>query len=114
MAWQGAPAEGGAHDFEGGEVNVLRDENDRVDLAVDSSGQGLLVLRDTFREGWSATVGGRDVLIGRVDVLFRAVAVPPGRSLVSFRYDPPGFRLGATFLVLGIVALCSPRKRGIS
>jgi hypothetical protein len=84
---------------------------DRVDLSVQSSERGLLILTDTYAAGWTATVCGSTVPIYRVDAAYRAVSVPSGTCTVSFRYRPmftyAGFgAAGITFLALvGFVVL---------
>jgi hypothetical protein len=89
----------------GGEVRVLRDENDTVEIESVASGPGLLVLRDTLREGWVASVDDRPEPILRADVLFRGVRVPAGRSTVRFRYETPGLRLAVGLCAAGFLIL---------
>lgn len=96
---------GAATAFEGGTARIRLDGNDRVAIDVDSKGPGVLVLRDALRAGWTATVNGAPAPILRADVLFRAVRVPPGRSVVAFSYTTPGLVPGAVLCVLGLSLL---------
>ena len=89
----------------GGVATVRLDENDRVDIEVVSEGPGVLVLRDSLRAGWSATVNGVPATILPADVLFRAVLTPAGRSVVSFRYTTPGLGAGLLLCGLGLLVL---------
>lgn len=93
------------HDLAGGAARMLRDDNDIVEIECWSEGPGLLVLRDTLRAGWTATVDGRPSEIHRADVLFRAVRVPAGRSLVRFRYETPGLKAGIGLCAAGLIVL---------
>ncbi len=94
----GGPAEGGAT-FE-------RRESDRVELRVTSKDAAFLVLADTDYPGWEADVDGTPTTVYRANVAFRAVAVPAGRHLVTFRFRPDSARTGvivsALFLALGL------------
>jgi hypothetical protein len=72
----------------------------RVAYAVDTPSSGLLVASEVAYPGWTAQVarsgeaGARRVAIAVADAVLRAVTVPPGRSTVTFRYEPGSFRLG--------------------
>jgi hypothetical protein len=67
-----------------------------VVLAFDASSTGLLVLKDIFAEGWSATLDGQDVQVLRVNGLVRGVFVPTtGPHEVRFTYRPQTFVAGA-------------------
>lgn len=68
----------------------------RVTLGVRTGSDGVLNLNDQFFPGWHANVDGRPVTIGRQAAapIYRAVPVPAGEHVVSFRYEPAGFRVG--------------------
>lgn len=55
---------------------------------------GYLVLGESWAPGWRAWVDGRAAPILRANSVHRAVAIPPGRHQVEFRYVPADFRLG--------------------
>lgn len=89
-------------------------DDDRLRLAVTSSGPGYLVVNDTWFPGWRATVSGVETPVLRANHAFRAVRVPAGRHEVEFRFRPRGFAVGlavslaALAIVLGL-ALVSAR-----
>lgn len=62
----------------------------RVAVTVDLPQAGYLVLADLYYPGWSALVDGQPAQILRVDEVFRAVALEPGKHDVEFTYQ---FRL---------------------
>jgi len=66
-----------------------------VDVAVQGSAPGMLVLGDTYAPGWRARVDGRPATLARADAVFRAVPVPAGAHRVSFTYQPRAFTIGA-------------------
>lgn len=76
------------------EVQCSRPSPNEVVLHSESNRAALLVLTDTFYPGWSATIDGAPVAIGRANLLFRAVPVSAGKHLVRFNYLPPCFLTG--------------------
>ncbi len=73
-----------------------------------ADGHGYLVLTDLFHPGWSAVVDGQSTNILPANVSFRAVPLTPGEHRVTFRFSPPGWRLGAIVSAvswLGAIAL---------
>ncbi len=86
-------------------ARITEDGNDRIEVEVQSTNGGWLVLRDSFRRGWRATVNGLEVPIEKADVLFRAVRVPSGRSTVSFAYSTPGLWTGALLGFLSVALI---------
>ena len=93
-------------------------DDTRVEIAVESTAAGWLVLSDAYYEGWQATVNGEATPILRADVMFRALPIPAGESVVVMEYRPawltwlPAMVLG-WFAVMGwiLLRLTTPRAR---
>ena len=71
-----------------GQVRIVSYRNTEVILEADSPDGGFLVLNDLWHPWWLADVDGKPAEILRANVLFRAVAVPPGRHRVRFVFRP--------------------------
>ena len=71
-----------------GSARIASYRNTEVVLEADSPDGGWVVLNDLWHPWWFAEVDGRPAAILRANVLFRAVAVPPGRHTVRFRFRP--------------------------
>ncbi len=71
-----------------GQVHIASYRNTEVILEADSPDGGFLVLNDLWHPWWLAEVDGKPAEILRANVLFRAVAVPPGRHRVHFVFRP--------------------------
>lgn len=69
-------------------VRMLAYENTRVEIDVDTPTAGFVVLNDVWHPWWEATVDGAGSALLRANVMFRAVAVPPGRHRVVFEFHP--------------------------
>lgn len=54
----------------------------------------LLVVNESWSEGWRARVDGAETPIYRVNYIAQGVVVPPGEREVVFSYDPPIFKVG--------------------
>jgi hypothetical protein len=71
-----------------GRARIASYRNTEVKLEADSPDGGWVVLNDLWHPWWFAEVDGRPAELLRVNVLFRAVAVPPARHTVRFIFRP--------------------------
>jgi uncharacterized membrane protein YfhO len=83
----------------------MRRSVNRVVLVTDLDAPGLLVLSEVYYPGWKAYVDGRETKVLRANYVMRAVALPRGKHIVEFRYDPLSFRIGAVITVLSFAGL---------
>ena len=56
-------------------------------MATSKNG-GIIVFSDIYYPGWRATVNGKEVPVGRVDYVLRAVKVPAGECEITMFFDP--------------------------
>lgn len=71
-----------------GRVRIVSYRNTEVIVEADSPDGGWVVLNDLWHPWWFAQVDGNPAEILRANVLFRAVAVPPGQHAVRFSFRP--------------------------
>jgi hypothetical protein len=71
-----------------GTAAILDYGTDTVTVEALSPQGGFLVLNDVWQDWWRAEVNGAPAELLRANAIFRAVAVPEGRSTVTFRFDP--------------------------
>ena len=71
-----------------GHVRILSYANTEVVVEADSPDGGWVVLNDLWHPWWYADIDGAPAAILRANVLFRAVAVGPGRHRVRFSFRP--------------------------
>jgi hypothetical protein len=69
-------------------ARIVRYANTEVVVAVDAPAGGILLLNDVWHPWWRATIDGAATDVRRADVVFRAVAVPPGTHTVRFTFHP--------------------------
>jgi hypothetical protein len=75
-----------------------------VTLAVDAPRPGLVYASESFFDGWTATVNGAPARILPANYAFRAVEVPAGKSVIEFRYWPPGLTAGLSLTGTSVIA----------
>ncbi len=77
---------------------------DRVVIEAHLAAPGWVVLVDAHDPGWRVEVDAHPAPLVRANVAFRAVAVPPARHHVVFRYRPPEVSGGIVLTLLAVVA----------
>ncbi|RDJ25356.1 hypothetical protein DWF00_15865 [Bosea caraganae] len=71
-----------------GSVKIVDYGTTEVSLAAEAPRGGFVVLNDVWHHWWQVEVNGKPAELLRANVLFRAVAVPPGRSTIRFVFRP--------------------------
>jgi hypothetical protein len=60
-----------------------------VRVTVDATAPSMVVIRNAWDRGWSATVDGRTVPVLRADYFLQGVPVPAGHHEIRLTYDDP-------------------------
>ena len=84
-----------------GEVRVTRDVPGEIDLETDSSGRQLLVVSESYHDGWQGVVDGHEAPIERVNGDFMGVVVPSGRHQLQLRFAPAYASQGMALTTVG-------------
>jgi hypothetical protein len=71
-----------------GTAKIVSYRNTEVVVEAASPSGGWVVLNDPWHPWWFAEIDGRPTELLRANVLFRAVAVPPGQHVVRFTFRP--------------------------
>jgi hypothetical protein len=83
-----APTAGQQGQAQPGSVRIADYGTTEVTLKVDAPQGGYVVLNDVWHRWWQVEIDGEPAELLRANVLFRAVAVPQGRSTVRFVFRP--------------------------
>lgn len=89
----------------GDKVTWIEDDPERIRLKVHASSPAVMVLLDTYADGWKAIMDGRETHMFPADLAFRAVIVNGGDHRVEFKYAPHAVREGLLLTVAGWLAL---------
>ena len=60
----------------------------QLQYEVSSKTGGLIVFSEIYYPGWTATVDGQEVAVGRVNYVLRAINVKPGHHKVVLDFHP--------------------------
>ena len=63
--------------------------------------QSVLVFSEVYYPGWTATVDGKEVPIGRVNYILRAIVVPQGKHKVELMFYPSSVDTTETIAYVG-------------
>jgi len=83
-------------------ARIVVDLPGRVEVDVELSGPGMLVLTDAFYPGWKVTVDGKPGYAVPAYGCVRGVSLSGSEKRVVFRYEPGSFSLGLTVTLLGL------------
>ncbi len=106
--------EGGAGRAATGEVTVRSRNPERIELALNASAPGTLVVLQDYTKDWVASIDGTQTAIHPADVTFQSVDVPAGSHRVVLSYAPASVGLGAVLSLVGLLLVAglalSPRR----
>jgi Bacterial membrane protein YfhO len=88
-------------------AKIIRYRNELVTIATSANTEAILVLADSYYPGWKAFVDGKEEIIRRANLFFRAVRLPAGNHTVEFRYEPRSFAIGLAISATTLVALAA-------
>lgn len=90
-------------------VEIINYTPTKVVVKASLLSHGLLILGDVNYPGWKAYLNGQPLKIYEANSILRAVGLPPGQSIVEFRYEPLSFYVGAfisAFTLLFVSIYC--------
>lgn len=86
-------------------VHMTRYEANELQYEVESTNGGVLVFSEIFYPGWTATVDGQDVEIGRVNYVLRAIRIDGGKHNVVLKFDPQSVHTTDTIAYIALITL---------
>lgn len=79
---------------------------DRLTYKAVSRNGGVAVFSEIFFPwGWEATVDGKNMPIGRVDYVLRAIRLAPGSHDITFTFDPKSLRVTNGVAMTGVILI---------
>jgi hypothetical protein len=101
-----------------GRFDILKAKSTEYRIDVTADRPAWFFVADANYPGWRATLDGKRVPLFSAQVLGKAVAVPPGRHLLSITFVSSTFVAGssisAVFLLMLLVSLWPGRRRSAS
>lgn len=107
------------------QVTMKTYEPNQLTYEVESAKGGVLVFSENYYPEWTATVDGKEVPVGRVNYILRAIQVKPGKHQVVLSFFPKSvdrtetvayiaFALLVICILLGIGLEIRQRKTGVT
>lgn len=91
-------------------IRLTKYECNELTYEAESATGGVAVFSEIYYPGWTATVDGKDVPVGRVNYVLRAINIAPGRHEVHFEFHPQSLVITETIawiaLSLLLAGLC--------
>ena len=71
-----------------------------------NSNEGFAVFSEMYyKNGWKATIDGKDVEILNVDYVLRALQVPAGKHTIEFKFEPQVVKTGSTIALMSSIGM---------
>jgi hypothetical protein len=88
-----------------GNVSYRARGTDEGRVVVSAVAPSIVVIRNSYHEGWQAWLDGQPTDVFPIDYLLQGVAVPSGRHTIELRYEEPSIALGLLGTAVSLVAL---------
>ena len=86
-------------------VKITSYEPNRLTYDVNSGKGGVLVFSEIYYPGWTATVDGQAVELGRVNYILRAIHIEPGQHQVELAFFPKSVNMTETVAYIAFTIL---------
>jgi hypothetical protein len=72
----------------------------------ENSNNGFAVFSETYyKDGWKATIDGKESPIFRVDYVLRGLQIPAGKHAIEFRFDPQVVKTGSSIGLFSVIIM---------
>ena len=105
---------------DGAAVSITSYAPNHLEYTAKSAKGGIIVFSEIYYPGWTATVDGKDVSLGRVNYVLRALNVAPGEHKITLDFHPKTLKVTESMayagyavlvVVLGVMIFLTRRKR---
>ncbi|MCF0202965.1 MAG: YfhO family protein, partial [Bacteroidaceae bacterium] len=88
-----------------GEAKITSYAPNHLTYDVKTNKEGVLVFSEVYYPEWTATIDGKEVPVGRVNYILRAIVVPEGNHKVELMFYPKSIDTTETIAYIGYVLL---------
>ena len=90
------------------QVTMKTYEPNQLTYEVESANGGVLVFSENYYPEWTATVDGKEVPVGRVNYILRAIQVKPGKHQVVLSFFPKSVNRTETvaYIAFALLVIC--------
>ena len=102
-------------DFKGSE-SIAKDSTSSIQLTSykpnhlkyvsNNTSAGFAVFSEMYyKNGWKATIDGKDAEILKVDYVLRGLQVPSGKHTIEFKFEPEVVKTGSTIALISSIGM---------
>ena len=71
-----------------------------------SSNGGLAIFSENYyKNGWKATIDGKETPIFRANYVLRAIQIPAGKHTIEFKFEPEVVKMGSTIALISTIGM---------
>lgn len=85
-------------------LNVYKPNH--IEYTSNNSNKGFAVFSETYyKDGWKATIDGKETPIQRVDYVLRGLEIPKGNHTIVFNFEPQVVKTGSTIALFSSIGM---------
>jgi hypothetical protein len=85
-------------------VNVYKPNH--IEYTSNNANDGFAVFSETYyKDGWKATIDGKEASIFRVDYVLRGLAIPKGNHTIEFKFEPQVVKTGSSIALFSAIGM---------
>lgn len=86
-------------------VTLTKYEPNALEYTTDSKNGGAVVFSEIYYPGWTATIDGQPLELGRANYVLRTAYVPAGKHTIKMEYKPASITVTETAAYIAIILL---------
>lgn len=86
-------------------ITLTKYEANALDYEANSKNGGLAVFSEVYYPGWTATIDGQPLEIGRANYILRAAYIPAGKHTIHMEYKPASIGVTETMAYIALALL---------
>jgi uncharacterized membrane protein YfhO len=87
-------------------IQLTYDKPNHLKYISNNKNEGFAVFSEMYyKNGWNATVDGKESEIVRVDYALRGINIPTGKHTIEFKFEPQVVKTGSTIALISSIAI---------
>lgn len=86
-----------------GKVHIKKYEDEYIEIDCNIKEDTILMITDTYFDGWKASIAGKEQPIVRADHIYRAFKLSPGVFTLIMKYNPISYRIALAISLATLV-----------